>query len=242
MPDAAQLYQPRYRHLVWNRTDLTVSAGNLSVAYGSGNPPLVAEKFPPSGYKGEIIPPYAALRVLTNPIWYEWEGRPAICWPVCRPDDNSMNTQQAGLHFFNGPAPIPVGGYGLATNDLPAPVLVDITVGAPAPQYGNVNSTGVEWMGIFLGFASGDWALHPAADLVAYGSQSWLSADSGLNGGQTTMLATQFPYCILGQHPALPSGKTPKATDSPTLAFTYSNQLFWIGKGGLGFGSTSITA
>lgn len=238
MPDASRPYQPRYQHLVWNRTDLTVSRSNLSASYSLAKPPLIYEAFPPAGFKGEIIPPYAALRVLTNPVFY----KDAICWPVCRPDDNSMNTQQAGLHFFNGPAPIPVGGYGLATNDLPAPALVDITVGAPQGAYGNVKSTGVAWMGIFLGFASGDWALHPAADLVAYGSQSWLSADSGLAGGQTTMLATQFPYCVVGQHPAALSGKTPGPTDSPTVAFNYSEQLFWIGRGGLGFGSTSITA
>lgn len=230
------LYKPRYQHLVWNRTDLTISQGNLSVSYGNSAPPLVNVKFPPSGYKGEIIPPYAALRVLTNPIWY----KESICWPVCRPDDASMSDQQAGLHFFNGPAAIPVGGFGLATNDMPAPALVDISLNKQL-AYGNVSSTGVDWIGLFIGFASGDWALHPAGDLISYGAQSWLAVDTGLAGGTATMNATQFPYCIVGQHPLDRTTKTPGKTDSPTVAFNYSSQVFWIGRGALGFGSTGVS-
>lgn len=233
---------PEYKHLVWNRTDLTVSQGNLQVTYAQAKPPLINENFPPAGYGGEVIPPYAVMRVISNPVKY----KNTICWMVSRPDDLSMSLQQVGLHFFNGPSPIPLRGYGLATNDMPAPVLIDLTVDSAVLPYGNANgpvssNTSAPDTGWFMGIVSGSWALHPSGDLISYGANSWVAVDTGVANGIATMVATQFPYTIIGRDPVTLSGKTPGDSDSPEVAFLYSNQVFWVGRGGLGFGSTGIS-
>lgn len=231
---------PEYKHLVWNRTDLTVSqGGNLGTSYQGARPPLTDQAFPPSGYAGEVIPPYAVMRVLTNPLWYKDQ----ICFTVCRPDDISMAQQPVGLHFFNGSNPIPVGEFGQATNDLPAPVLVDLTTDPGTIPYGNLSgpTSGSESaldIGMLLGYASGCWALHPAGDIISYGDNGMLNIGSAIiPNGTATMLATVMPYVAIGRLPVKLSGKDPTMKQSPDLAFEYSNQIFWVGTGTLGFGS-----
>lgn len=231
---------PRYQHLVWNRTDLTVSQSNLGASYLNSRPPLVSEKFPPANYAGEVIPAYAVMRVLTNPIWYKEE----ICYTVCRPDDISMSDQPVGLHFFNGRTPIPVGGFTRATNDLPAPVLVDLSIDSGSIPYGNLGVTSGSQsaadLGTLVGYASGSWALVGAADIVSYGSQGlFQTASAVVPGGTATMLATVMPYVVIGRHPVGLSGKALDMKKSPDLAFQYSNQIFWVGTGTLGFGSVT---
>lgn len=233
---------PRYQHLVWNRTDLTVSqGGNLGTSYQGAVPPLVNQKFPPANYAGEVIPAYAVMRVLTNPIWYKEE----ICYTVCRPDDTSMGDQPVGLHFFNGPTPIPVGEFARATNDLPAPVLVDLSIDSATLPYGNLGPTSGSQsaanQGTLLGYASGSWALVEAADIIAYGGQGLFQTASAVvpGGGQTSMLATVMPYVVIGRHPVALSGKALDMKKSPDLVFEYSNQIFWVGAGTLGFGSVT---
>lgn len=240
---------PEYKHLVWNRTDLIASlpggSGSANYNYSLAKPPMLNADWPPSDYAGEVIPPYAVMRVISSPVLYKGE----ICWPVGPPDDTSMSNQNVGLHFFNGPSPIPVKGYGRATNDLPAPVLVDITADKETLPYGNLNkavsntnSVGDENITWLMAYASGSWALHPAADLVSYGAVSWIGADSGLAGGKVTVSFTAIPYTVVGRHPVSLSGETAGPTDKPGVAFLYSNQVWWVGGGAIGYGSQGITA
>lgn len=233
---------PRYEHLVWNRTDLTVSKGNLQVAYQNAVPPLVHDSFPPDNYQGETIPPYAVMRVISNPVLY----KERVCWLVGRPDDASMSEQAAGVHFFNGPCPIPVKGFGEGTNELPAPVLIDLTVDSATTPYGNLNgpissSASADDTGWLMGYASGSWALHPGTDIVNFGSGLFKISTQLVGSGSVTLSAVTMPYVILGRHPVQSSGKTAGLTDSPEIEFLYSNQIFWVGSGALGFGAESTS-
>jgi hypothetical protein len=185
------------------------------------------------------------MRVASSPVYYKDE----ICWPVARPDDLSMSHQMVGLHFFNGPSPIPLKGYGRATSDVPAPALVDITLQRRNDPYGNttgsvsgaqsVADVNIGWL---MAYASGSWALHPADDIIEFGFVSWLGVDTGLPGGQVTVKFTQMPYTVMGRKPVMPSGKTAGPSDAPEIEFLYSNQVWMVGRGAIGFGSEGVTA
>lgn len=248
---------PKYRHRVWNRTDLTgiqIANGNLS--YSLAQSPFINKAFPPKDYKGETIPPYACMRVITNPVYYE----DTIVWPVGRPDDSSLNLQQAGMHFFNGPKPIPFttdgdgvpNGYGDATNDLPAPVLVDLTGQASAFPYGNLPITPQQaGQGLFTpvqlagqplniltwlaGPFSGAWALHVAGDILTVGTNLVSFSAPNLAAGNVpvSITAAFIPYCILGQDPDLSRNPPTPTTGGQQAEFFYSGQVMWVGPGGL---------
>jgi hypothetical protein len=233
----------KYEHLVWNRTDLLLNNG--VVGYEGALPPLVNEQFPPdpsSTYKGETIPAFAAMRVINNPIIVQDGESQRICWPVCRPDDQSFAVQARGFHFINGPTSIPLGGMTEATNQLPCPALVDVTVDQPT-LYGNVGTivpnsqtaNGFGIIGNLLGYVSGSWALHPAGDIILGQSiipQNMFSiANFSLpGGGSGNLLVSSMPYVVIGQHPML-------NFDLPKGQFEYSGKIFWIGEGAIGFGS-----
>lgn len=158
---------------VWNRTDLSVTSGLMqyAVAYQNfktfkyiGDVPglLMAAQGQPQKYAGETIPKYACMRIAGPMVWIDDEPT----YPVCLPDDTSQSFQEAGLHFFNGPTPIPLDGIGWATQTLPAQALVDMTPDAPKQSYGLSPAQTLLGqnekldIGAPLGIMSGCWALH----------------------------------------------------------------------------------
>lgn len=236
-----------YRHLVWNRTDQTiaqVNAGNLAYSYQGE---LYVSKNDPfwningsqgsavnSSYKGEVIPPYAAMKIIAEPVYY----KDRICWPVGRPDDLSLDNQIPGVHFFNGPAPILVKGYGEATNDLPAPALLDMTGQSASFPYGNtptpqtnpaaLGGAPLNVQGLLFGFFSGCWALHPAADVLTIASNILsFGANYGSGSAAVNFNAMFIPYTITGQFIDL-AKKPTKGQD-----FYYSTQIAYVGPGSL---------
>lgn len=205
--------RPKYKHLVQNRTDLAKDGGGV-IGYALAVPPFV-DPYPPQNYEGEVIPPYAVMRVADNPTLY----KNRLCWPVSRPDDISHQFQERGLHFINGPLPIPLNGYGLATNQLPAPCLCDLTA-RQSPYAGSTLPTfkgnaAANLIGVFFGYMSGSWALHPADDIIS------------VNSNLANLITTFFSYTVLGQDPQ-PDPQNPGK-------LVYSQNLFWVGEGGKGF-------
>lgn len=94
---------------------------------------------------GEVIPPFAALRMVGV--------NPELAVMVAKPDTNN-----SVFVLINGPASVPVNGYGLATNDFPAvagiltSAAIGQTLGTVAGFWGLVN-TGKGFKSIALGTA-----------------------------------------------------------------------------------------
>lgn len=205
---------PRYNHFVQNRTDLGSGGGSSGIInYSKAVSPYV-DPYPPAGYAGEVIPPYACVRICAQATLYKDQ----ICWPVCRPDDNSLQFQEKGLHFFNGPTPIPYLGYGFATQDLPAPVLIDMS--ALSDPYSGARVPSIaELIGLFFGYMSGTWALHAADDIIAAGISAF------------NTFSTFFPYSMLS--------KDLKADSNTPGGYIYSDAVYWMGDGGKGYQSVA---
>lgn len=214
---------PRYNIQVWNRTDLSSPLPSNTLREVEYT--LVPNAFvpnPPPGlpgagngwaqgassgggvapYAGEVIPPYACMKIAGAPLIFKDD----LLWPVCLPDDGSMIGQQAALHFFNSAQPIQFLGKGLATQDDRAPALVDMTA-LGKPYQGADPGLYVGEMAIMCG----SWALQPASNAI------------NANNTSTTPI-TFWPYCSMGRMPSV------NVNDPANLL--YSWHVFLIGRGG----------
>jgi hypothetical protein len=88
---------------VQNRTDLMNKKNPLAIAAYTFSPNAFSNFKLTDDYAGEIIPAFAIMRQAGPMVIID--GEPVF--PVCLPDDQSQQNQEAGIHWINGPVPIP---------------------------------------------------------------------------------------------------------------------------------------
>jgi hypothetical protein len=154
---------------VQNRTDL-MDTNNKDCIVSYKNSPNSFVPFQlPKVYAGETIPARAIMR-LAGPMIFLADGEPVFS--VCMPDDQSQAYQEAGIHFINGPTPIPVGKIGMGTKDLPALALWDWTApgGVYSAQFEQSDSR--YYVSGEMGIMSGSWALQTAGNVISANQSS----------------------------------------------------------------------
>lgn len=193
---------------VQNRTDLMdPNKKDCIVAYKNSPNAFVPFKMPEKGYAGETIPARAIMR-LAGPMFYLDDGEEVF--RVCMPDDQSQAYQEAGIHFINGPTPIPPGKIGMATKSLPTLVLWDWT--APGGVYNAqfVQSDSRYYVSGEMGIMSGSWALQTAGNVISANDAS-------------TKPTTYWPFTRMSLQ-AVPDPNT-------RGKFSYDKSLVWVDRG-----------
>lgn len=97
---------------------------------------------------GEVIPSFAPMRISkldrqARPRYPQEEVDNELVMLVSKPDAESEELQELGMHCFNGPYPIEKGAYGQATCDFPVKV--------------RHHPRDVTFTGDTSGFVSGQW-------------------------------------------------------------------------------------
>lgn len=166
---------------------------------------------------GEVIPAYAVMQIAS--VGTQNDG--TVLYTVIKPD-----TDHALHVLFNGPTPLAVGGYGVATCDFPAVALYDTTLSAGSPP-----DPGESW-----GVQDGSWYLqYGYRGFVGIGFLDGLNSigSSGRGGVFIREPTTNFSGVkTYGTGTLVPTGGTGTQLVNPLGTVIYDTDNYTSGLGG----------